>query len=156
MPLSYAIEPAARTTCRRNVQVVDERIDLTRPEVEFAQQLGVLVASPRAAKRLMNSYRVIRATRHVGSRSRFLGRDGRPGEYQAVLILLAAAAGHPMMTDRLLVALPDASTAGLHGWDEFARELSPGNAEGDKGQSLACGSGGLRAELARWTRMQNG
>jgi hypothetical protein len=135
---------------------VGERIDLTRPEVEFAQQLGVLVASPRAAKRLMNTYRLIRATRHVGSRSRFLGRDGRPGEFQAVLTLLAVAAGHPMMTDRLLVALQDASTAGVHFWAEFVRELSPGSAERDPGRLLPADLADKGPGLARWSRMQNG
>jgi hypothetical protein len=48
-----------------------------------------------------------------GRPSRFLGRDGRPGEHQAVFTLLAVAAGHPMMTDRLLVALSTHELADL-------------------------------------------
>lgn len=97
-----------------------ERIELTGPEVEFAQRLGALVTSPRAAKRLMNTYRLIRATRHVGSRSRFLGGDGRPGEFQAVLTLLAAVAGRPTLANPLLLALQDADG---DSWAGFLAQL---------------------------------
>jgi hypothetical protein len=104
-----------------------QSIDLTPPEVTFAQRLGALVDSPRAAKRLMNTYRLIRATQHVGSRSRFLGSDGRPGEYQAVLLLLAVAAGYPIMADRVLVALEDdAAAQGIGTWSQFVAALNPG------------------------------
>jgi hypothetical protein len=105
---------------------VGDRVQLTRAEIEFAQQLGALVNSPRAAKRLMNTYRLIRATQHVDSRSRFLGGTDRVGEYQAVLTLLAVAAGYPAMADRLLVALQnDAPTNNIRLWSEFISELRP-------------------------------
>ena len=50
------------------------------------------------------------------------------GEYQAVLTLLAVAAGYPAMADRLLVALQGEND--IRGWPEFVRELSP--ASGDR------------------------
>ncbi|AUI57233.1 P-loop NTPase fold protein [Amycolatopsis sp. BJA-103] len=133
-----------------------ERLDLTRPEVEFAQGLGMLVNSPRSAKRLMNTYRLIRATRHAGPRSRFLGGDGRPGEYQAVLTLLAVVAGHPTLADRLLRALEDAGKAGVEGWDEFLRELAPGTSDDEAGRLLPPGITGQRHELAEWTSLHHG
>ncbi|WP_370961735.1 P-loop NTPase fold protein [Amycolatopsis sp. cg9] len=119
-----------------------ERIGLTEPEVEFAQQLGALVTSPRAAKRLMNTYRLIRATRHVGSRSRFLGGDGRPGEFQAVLTLLAAVAGHPALADRLLVALQDADG---DSWAGFVAQLADDT-----------GPGELTHDFAEWAGLHRG
>ena len=104
-------------------------IDLTPDEVAFAQRLAPLVDTPRAAKRLMNTYRLIRATRHVASRSRFLGHDGAAGEYRAVLTLLAIAAGYPTMLDRLLVALEeDAGPRGISRWSDFVAALDPSNA----------------------------
>ncbi|HWD78053.1 MAG TPA: P-loop NTPase fold protein [Kribbella sp.] len=109
-------------------------IDLTPAEVTFAQKLGPLVDSPRAAKRLMNTYRLIRATQHVGSRSRFLGVEGQAGEYQVVLSLLAVAAGYPTMADRVLVALQDdARTHAVHTWPAFVAALAPATASSSAG-----------------------
>jgi hypothetical protein len=138
-------------------------IDLTRAEVEFAQQLGPLVDSPRAAKRLMNTYRLIRATQHVGSRSRFLGSDGRPGEYQTVLTLLAVAAGYPTMADRLLVALEDdAGRERILGWSSFVAALKPADADGAPGALVPADLVGrwpddaAQAEAAMWANLHQG
>lgn len=135
-----------------------ESIDLTESEVEFAQKLGALVDSPRAAKRLMNTYRLIRATRHVGSRSRFLGNDGKPGEYRAVLTLLAVAAGHPTMADRLLVALQDAAAHPTIGtWSTFVAALNPGTGNGEPGAlaptDLGRGDDAVGDESASWAAL---
>jgi hypothetical protein len=100
-------------------------IDITPAEVRFAQRLGPLVKSPRATKRLLNTYRLIRSTRHVGSRSRFLGGEHVPGECQAVLTLLAIAAGYPLLVDRLLLALQDADrTSNAGTWSQFVAALA--------------------------------
>jgi hypothetical protein len=139
-----------------------QSIDLTKEEVEFAQRLGPLVDSPRAAKRLMNTYRLVRATQHVGSRSRFLGSDGSAGEYQAVLTLLAVAAGYPTMADRLLVALEDdATTKGTDCWSDFVAALNPG--VGGSPDSLVPADltdssvdDAARAEAATWANLHQG
>lgn len=108
-------------------------IDLTAEEVRFIQQLGGLVDTPRATKRLMNTYRLIRATQHVGSRSRFLGSDGKPGEYFAVLTLLAVAAGYPRLADQVLLALEtEVQKHQIHRWKDFVGELDPDKAEQGK------------------------
>lgn len=135
-----------------------ESIDLTEAEVEFAQKLGALVDSPRAAKRFMNTYRLIRATRHVGSRSRFLGNDGKPGEYRAVLTLLAVAAGHPTMADRLLVALQDATAQPtISTWSTFVAALNPGTGNGGRGAlaptDLGRGDDAVGDESASWAAL---
>lgn len=146
--------------------VAGPRIDLTSAEIRFAQTLGPLVASPRAAKRLMNTYRLIRATQHVGSHSRFLGADldrnpgrsgsSQPGEYQAVLTLLAIAAGYPTMADRLIVALQlDAARHGITRWPDFVRELAPAHGGRLVPSDLTPESDGspdsvARDELATW------
>jgi uncharacterized membrane protein (UPF0136 family) len=133
---SAAEQPAARRTPARVLIEVQEgsaasgeggtALDLTTPEVEFAQRLGPLVTTPRAAKRLLNTYRFIRATQHVGSRSRFLGSDGGPGEYPALLTLLAVAAGYPSLADPFLVALEQtADMDAVSTWPDFLAELDP-------------------------------
>jgi hypothetical protein len=103
---------------------IGNMLDLTTPEVEFAQRLGPLVTTPRAAKRLLNTYRFIRATQHVGSRSRFLGTDGRPGEYSALLTLLAVSAGYPSLADDFLLAL-ERSDKDVSTWPALLEGLDP-------------------------------
>jgi hypothetical protein len=138
-------------------------VDLTQAEIEFAQRLGALVDSPRAAKRLMNTYRLIRATQHVGSRSTFLGGGGRPGEHQAVLTLLAVAAGYPAMADRLLVALQeDAAGLDIDRWPDFVRELSPADLDRPAGRLVPADLAGpsldaaAGSELATWKNLCRG
>ncbi len=138
-------------------------VDLTRTEIEFAQQLGALVDSPRAAKRLMNTYRLIRATQHLGSRSSFLGGGEHAGEYQAVLTLLALAAGYPAMADRLLVALQeDATRIDIRRWPDFVRELCPADVDRPAGRLVPADLAGqsldaaARNELATWKNLCEG
>jgi hypothetical protein len=135
-------------------------IDLTRGEVEFAQGLSPIVATPRAAKRLMNTYRLIRATQHIGSRSRFLGTDGAPGEFQAVLLLLAVSAGYPTVADRMLVALEeDAPNHGITTWTAFVHALDPGQHGAPPGVLVSPDlinptiDDAVRVEAASWVNM---
>ena len=138
-------------------------IDLTTAEVQFCQRLGSLVHTPRAAKRLLNTYRLIRATQHVGSRSRFLGSDGNPGEYVAVLTLLAITAGYPTIADRVLVALEeDSATKGIIRWSAFVLALDPGGGQRAPGSLeppalLIQGTQDAnRTEVATWTNLHGG
>jgi hypothetical protein len=131
--------------------------------VQFAQQLGLLVDSPRAAKRLMNTYRLIRSTQHVGSRSRFLGSDGQPGEYQAVLTLLAVAAGYPTVADRLLVALEhDVGNHRINYWPDFVAALNPQGTDASPGALVptdftSTSLGNIaRADAASWANLHQG
>jgi hypothetical protein len=142
---------------------VGQPVGLTRTEIGFAQQLGALVDSPRAAKRLMNTYRLIRATQHVGSRSRFLGGDEQAGEYQAALTLLAVAAGYPALADRLLVALQeDATRIDIDRWADFVHELAPVGVDRSSGRLVPADLAGTslddttRNELAAWTSLSEG
>ncbi|HZO27377.1 MAG TPA: P-loop NTPase fold protein [Chloroflexota bacterium] len=95
-------------------------IDLTPAEVSFAALLGPLVATPRAAKRLMNTYRLLRSTQYVTAGSRLLGTPDNPGQHQAVLTLLAVAAGHPTEADRVLIELEESSA---QSWPDFVDVL---------------------------------
>lgn len=95
-------------------------VDLTLQEVAFAAELGPLVASPRAAKRLVNTYRLLRSTQLVVAGSRLLGNDRHVGEYQAMLTLLAIAAGFPAEAERVLAALERSNE---QTWQRFVEAL---------------------------------
>jgi KAP family P-loop domain len=85
---------------------------LTEPELDLIAALAPLVRSPREAKRLLNLYRLIRATRDLSDASTFLG-----GEYQAVIVLLGVLIARPHdfgdFLDRLLQQDRSGSWAGF-------------------------------------------
>jgi hypothetical protein len=68
---------------------------LGEKEVTFIRGLAPFISSPRSAKRLLNTYRIIRAGLDTESLVAFAGEEGRLGEYQAVLLLLALLIGYP-------------------------------------------------------------
>ncbi|WP_018686163.1 P-loop NTPase fold protein [Actinokineospora enzanensis] len=94
---------------------------LTEREWAFLDNVAGLVRTPRAAKRLLNIYRVLRATRDLSDATRFLGTDAEPGEFQAVVILLAILTAAPRRAARVFTNLTDAD----HGtpWPDFAADL---------------------------------
>jgi phospholipase C len=63
-------------------------------EKSFMKLLHELIPSPRAGKRFINIYRLIRASVDDRERSVFVG-DTKGGEYQCALLLLAILTGHP-------------------------------------------------------------
>jgi hypothetical protein len=79
---------------------------LTDPEVELLTALEPLVDTPREAKRLVNLYRMLRATRDLSEASRFLGTADVPGEFQAVVVLLGLLTAHARLLGRVLDTAP--------------------------------------------------
>jgi hypothetical protein len=84
---------------------------LTTEENVFMSQLGDLLPTPRAAKKLVNLYRLVRMGAESEGRSVFSNTSSeRPGEYQAVQFLLALLVGHPdqarMLFQSILKANP--------------------------------------------------
>lgn len=88
---------------------------ITQPELTLLGTLAPLLDSPRAAKRLLNLYRMLRSTRDLGDASTFLGTDEDPGEYQAVIVLLGLLSAYPRLLGELLYAPADAETGVLGG-----------------------------------------
>lgn len=107
---------------------------LTDRELEFPDELGPLVRTPRSAKRMFNLYRMLRSARNVQEASEFLGTEHRPGEYQAVAQLLAILTAHPKVLGHIITARPDGGATRLGGllhrppetrWTEFVEGLAP-------------------------------
>jgi hypothetical protein len=95
---------------------------LTDEEKEFAQRLGPLIGTPRAAKRLTNLYRLIQASLPDEALSGMLDSGG----YEAILLLLAILVGHPSDAPALFGKAQGADDETV--WSEFAEGL-PGLAE---------------------------
>ncbi|MER5472485.1 P-loop NTPase fold protein [Streptomyces sp. NPDC002685] len=71
------------------------QLQLEETEIAFMSQMGGLTRTPRAAKKLVNLYRLARIGVDPGDLAAFVGTEAIPGEHQAVQILLALLVGSP-------------------------------------------------------------
>jgi hypothetical protein len=78
-----------------------EPLALTDAEMRFLLELGDLVPTARAAKRLINVYRVLRGS--AAARSRLASSDG--DDHPLVLVLLALVVSWPTQATRLCDAV---------------------------------------------------
>jgi hypothetical protein len=81
-----------------------EHLQIKSWERSFMKQLHLLIPSPRATKRFVNVYRLIRASVDVDERLEledFTG-DENQGKYRAVLLLLAILTGYPDQATEML------------------------------------------------------
>ena len=66
-------------------------------ERQLLRELGGIISTPRAAKRLVNIYRMLRVSVPDGELEAF--RDEKAGEYQAVVLLLGILVGRPALAE---------------------------------------------------------
>lgn len=97
-----AITQSASVTGTKDDTALDDvtmnpaSLSLEDREVELMERLAPLIGrSPRAVKRFVNTYRLIRATVPAVELPKFTGTGDDTGEYPAVLLLLALIAGAP-------------------------------------------------------------
>lgn len=104
-------------------QAQDPPVELTPPalridpaELRFMQSLAPFITTPRAAKRLVNSYRLLRAQLDEVELTQFIDPQTGEGDYQAVLVLLAILIGFPNQAAAIFGVVADQSAG--HG-DDF-------------------------------------
>jgi hypothetical protein len=78
-------------------RTLPSRLDLGPAEIEYIAALAPLVRTPRAAKRLANTYRILRSAGEIATVSSFLGTDDEPGEFQVVADMLAIVTAAPRL-----------------------------------------------------------
>ncbi|WP_236725078.1 P-loop NTPase fold protein [Amycolatopsis orientalis] len=71
------------------------RLVISRAELDFLATLAPLVRSPRAAKRLLNLYRLLRARLAGEELAEFVADGSREAPFRAVLVLLSVLVGYP-------------------------------------------------------------
>ncbi len=76
-----------------DIDLAPDSLRITNDELEFMKLLALAISTPRAAKRLANVYRLIRA--HQQEWDRFLDVAASEGGYQAVLFSLGILVGFP-------------------------------------------------------------
>jgi hypothetical protein len=118
------LEPGSVARPEHDIDPNPRGLSLTDDEIRFIQALAPMVTTPRAGKRLVNIYRMIRSTQATGGHSRFLsvGPDGG-GDYRAVLQLLAIISGLPQLTAPMFTMLLQAQPT--MSWPAFVDGLLP-------------------------------
>jgi hypothetical protein len=112
-------------------------------QVEFMKTLAPLFATPRAAKRFANVYRLVRVS---------VGADqlAEPADYQPLLILLAIAIANPTMAGGLLQMLGRRSDTS---WSQLVNELRPlATPDAPDGYGNAVSRRLTEAQAIAWTR----
>jgi hypothetical protein len=117
------------------------------------KKLHVLIPSPRAAKRFINTYRLLHASQDSKKRAELVG-DAATGGYQPALLLLAMLIGHPVETAEILETLVEKQPSGSwwsfidgfennrkkpglegQGWSELLDRLKGIRGKGDRSES---------------------
>jgi hypothetical protein len=92
------------------------QLELEPEEAAFLVDLAPLVDTPRMAKRLVNVYRLLRASA-VG---RVGLSDPTTGDYRVALVLLALVVAHPQLAEEVLAELTESS---MTTWSEVVTDL---------------------------------
>jgi KAP family P-loop domain len=107
-PERREVEPAPQAD---DPQLRPRQLDISEAEMDFLSRLGPLVPSPRAAKRLINLYRLLRARLWGRELDAFVDGDGAA----AVLVLLAVHAGEGTAAEGLFGRI-EAAGSGMTSW----------------------------------------
>jgi hypothetical protein len=106
------------TTAGSAVRLRPRTLEISREEAGFLATLGTIVSSPRAGKRLINTYRLLRAPLDDAQLAAF---EGPEREYRVVASLLAIMIGAPAIASRVFGAML-AAPEGLP-WTSFSQSL---------------------------------
>jgi TolA-binding protein len=104
-------------------------------EVEYMKRLAKLVATPRAAKRLLNTYRLLRASLTDAEHARFVPSPEGADHYMIVLVLLGVVVGFPNQAWPMFRSLVESERSD---WWSFWGDLR--DAHGDEGPDPAAGA----------------
>ena len=120
-------------------------------ERRLMKRLDELIPTPRAAKRFVNLYRLIKATiRTEAELAEFLGTPERAGDYQAVMLMLAMQAGFPTPAYEVFRHL---SLKPRGSWWDFVAGLEPVT-DGSGAAITSLNLTGLSdAEAERWREL---
>ena len=131
--------------------------NLSEQEAEFMKAMGDLIPSPRAAKRFVNIYRLTLASVDDGGKlSELRGTENGPGDYQAVLLMLAILTGFPGQGADILKTLVNGDRK-FGGIMDFVSKLKTRKEPNSEPARYRNGvrKGILEAERAVWDRLSN-
>jgi len=111
------------------VELFPPLLRLEPSERQLMEKLGPLFSTPRTVKRFVNLYQMFRARVAQTELPEFLGRNGEPGRFFAVQILLAIISSYPSLAGEILRrVVEEESASSSKTWDDFVMglpQLSP-------------------------------
>jgi hypothetical protein len=129
-PTKYAMVPQQDEPATAVPDLTPVGLQLSETEVEFMARMIALLPSPRAAKKLVNLYRLVRIGISENELTAFTGAQSG-GTYQVVQILLATLVGIPASAQRIfetLLASPEEENV-ITVFDELSKATSPDSGE---------------------------
>lgn len=94
-PAPLREEVPERLSAQSTIDLRPPRLVISQAELDFLPTLSSLIRSPRAAKRLLNLYRLLRARFAGEELAEFLSDGNREAPFRAVLVLLSIHVGYP-------------------------------------------------------------
>jgi KAP family P-loop domain len=104
-------------------------------EIAFIKMLGGLIDTPRSAKRLVNVYRLLRASLDPPNLERLQGADAGPGEYPVALVLLAILIGFPEQASDMFEGIIETTDQSWWAFVESIRPVPAGDPNPDGGRA---------------------
>ncbi|MBB5850360.1 P-loop NTPase fold protein [Amycolatopsis umgeniensis] len=150
-PREDAPEPSSEQS---TIDLRPPRLVISPSELDFLATLSPLVRSPRAAKRLLNLYRLLRARLAGEDLAEFLADGDREAPFRAVLVLLSVLVGYPEVASWFFATLDGLDP------DDGALEIVPSLNDHELRPKVERGmEGGTWPELAasyqRWLPLVN-
>jgi hypothetical protein len=126
------------------IDIRPRQLSIDSRELEFMKKLGPLIGTPRAAKRLSNIYRLLRASLDDKQLHKLIDTETGDGDYPVVGILLAIVVGYPRVATFVFQKLyyseeiPDWNTfiEGLVPRDEQEQPLNLNDERGQDGEEF--------------------
>ncbi|MEE8577567.1 MAG: P-loop NTPase fold protein, partial [candidate division Zixibacteria bacterium] len=112
---------ASDETAARKVDLNPPGLEITQHEVNLMRDLFAFLGTPRAVKRFVNTYRIIRASLSPKELHDFETENSN--DPVAVLVLLALLSGTPMEATWVFQSLD--TTSDQYSWEKFVKGLEP-------------------------------
>lgn len=148
--------PSGATDDEAPIDLNPAHLKISADEQALMKEVFPFIPSPRAAKRFVNVYRLLRATVDREDWSRFLGADGT-GDHRAVILLLAMLIGYPSEGTEILRDLVE-NPPKCSWWEAVVGYRDRGRLAPDLSTPLA--TGGAKAttpseegEFLRWREL---
>ena len=101
-----ANQSAVESKAEEKIDLDPKSLTLTDVEIEYMTQLSPLIKrSPRAVKRFLNCYRLIKVNLKPNHLDAFIGSKEEPGQFTAVMVLLGMITGAPTISLPLIEEL---------------------------------------------------
>jgi hypothetical protein len=140
-------EPADQQAQGPAVELTPPALRIDPAELRFMQSLAPFITTPRAAKRLVNSYRLLRAQLDEVELTQFVDPETGEGDHQAVLVLLAILIGFPNQAAAIFGVVSDPNPRHYDDFWQLLDSLRPVDRSADQATDLQ------QADREAWRRL---